>query len=448
MSLIDCNFEIIFMSNISIELIYQKLVESDFRICTDTRKEVANSFFICLSGEVFNGNLFAQKAVELGAKFVLTNNTTVNSDKVILVEDPNLILAQLSRFHSKKISNHTKFISIGGSNGKTTTKELIMSIFQDQFNSTATIGNLNNHIGVPLTLLSFDEKTDYGIVELGTNHPGEMAFLCDLFEPHAGLITNIGKEHLEGFGSIESVAKEECELYLQLINSGGQVAINLDDTWLNSMSKRFSSPFTYSCENASANLFARVLEEMPYLKFELIENGKNVGLYQSKIGGKFNIYNILGALSMSRIFGLDLGKAVESVCQYEPRNNRSQWLKFEKYLVFLDAYNANPSSVQAGLQSFATMNGSKAILLGDMLELGESSSTEHAQIFELAQSLNFDEIYLVGKEYKTACGHFPYCFESVDSLLAWLDTHPIQSKNVFIKGSRGIAMEKSIEHFS
>jgi UDP-N-acetylmuramoyl-tripeptide--D-alanyl-D-alanine ligase len=275
-----------------------------------------------------------------------------------------------------------------------------------------------------------------------------MAFLCDLFEPHAGLITNIGKEHLEGFGSIESVAKEESELYLQLINSGGQVAINLDDTWLNSMSKRFSSPFTYSCENASANLFARVLEEMPYLKFELIENGKNIGLYESKLGGKFNIYNILGALSMSRIFGLDFKKAIESVCQYEPKNNRSQWLQFEKYLVFLDAYNANPSSVQAGLQSFATMNGSKAILLGDMLELGESSSIEHVQIFELAQSLNFDEIYLVGKEYKTACGHFPYCFESVDSLLAWLDTHPIQSKNVFIKGSRGIAMEKSIEHFS
>jgi UDP-N-acetylmuramoyl-tripeptide--D-alanyl-D-alanine ligase len=448
MSLIDCNFEIIFMSNTSIELIYQKLVDTDFRICTDTRKEVANSFFICLSGEVFDGNLFAQKAVELGAKFVLTNNITVNSDKVILVEDPNLILAELSRFHSEKISNHTKFISIGGSNGKTTTKELIMSIFQDQFNSKATIGNLNNHIGVPLTLLSFDEKTDYGIVELGTNHPGEMAFLCDLFEPHAGLITNIGKEHLEGFGSIESVAKEESELYLQLINSGGQVAINLDDTWLNSMSKRFSSPFTYSCENASANLFARVLEEMPYLKFELIENGKNVGLYESKLGGKFNIYNILGALSMSRIFGLDFKKAIESVCQYEPKNNRSQWLQFEKYLVFLDAYNANPSSVQAGLQSFATMNGSKAILLGDMLELGESSSIEHVQIFELAQSLNFDEIYLVGNEYKTACGHFPYCFESVDSLLAWLDTHPIQSKNVFIKGSRGIAMEKSIEHFS
>ena len=436
------------MKTASIEFIYEKLNETGFNICTDTRKTVKDSFFICLSGDIFDGNIFANKALELDAKYILTNNSSVFSDRVLFVENPNETLAQLAKFHARKIKGKTQFISIGGSNGKTTTKELVTAIFQVQFSTKATIGNLNNHIGVPLTLLSFDDTTDYGIVELGTNHPGEMAFLCDLFEPHAGLITNIGKEHLEGFGSIESIAKEESELYMQLLRSNGKVAINLDDPWLQSMSKRFATPFTYSCENASANLLANVIEEMPYLKFELVENGKNLGLFQSKLGGKFNIYNILAALSISQIFKLDLQKSIDSVCSYEPKNNRSQWLQFEKYLVFLDAYNANPSSVQAGLNSFATMQGSKAVLLGDMLELGEYSTLEHSQIFDLAQSLNFDEIYLVGKEYKAACGHFPYCFESVDSLLAWLDTHPVQSKNVFIKGSRGIAMEKSLEHFS
>lgn len=436
------------MKTASIEFIYEKLNETGFNICTDTRKTVNDTFFVCLSGDVFDGNQFANKALELNAKYILTNNSSVLSDRVIFVENPNETLAQLAKFHARKIKGKTQFISIGGSNGKTTTKELLTAIFQEQFSTKATIGNLNNHIGVPLTLLSFDDTTDYGIVELGTNHPGEMAFLCDLFEPDAGLITNIGKEHLEGFGTIESVAKEESQLYLQLLRSNGKVAINIDDPWLNSMSKRFETPFTYSCENATANLFANVIEEMPYLKFELIENGNSLGQFQSKLGGKFNIYNILAALSISRIFELDLKKSIAAVCSYEPKNNRSQWLQFENYLVFLDAYNANPSSVQAGLNSFATMQGSKAVFLGDMLELGESSTLEHAQIFELAKSLNFDEIYLVGKEYKTACGHFPYSFESVDSLLAWLDTHPVQSKNIFIKGSRGIAMEKSLEHFS
>lgn len=447
MSTLDCNFEIIFMSNTSIELIYQKLVESGFRICTDTRKDVANSFFICLSGEVFDGNVFAQKALDLGAQFIVTNNSTAKSDKIILVQDPNLTLAELARHHAELISHKTKLISIGGSNGKTTTKELIMSIFQDQYNAKATSGNLNNHIGVPLTLLSFDENTDFGIVELGTNHPGEMAFLCDLFSPNAGLITNIGKEHLEGFGSIEAVAKEESELYLQLLKSKGHVAINLDDNWLNSMRKRFESATTYSCTDKTAQLYAEVIEEMPYLKFNLFLSGDSLGEFQSKLGGRFNMYNILAALSMAHIFQLDFSKAIESACKYEPKNNRSQWLTFDNQLVFLDAYNANPSSVQAGLQSFATMKGTKAILLGDMLELGESSTAEHLQIFQLAQSLNFEEIYLVGNEYKSSCGHFPYCFESVDSLLAWLDTHPIKASNVFIKGSRGIAMEKAVEHF-
>jgi UDP-N-acetylmuramoyl-tripeptide--D-alanyl-D-alanine ligase len=353
----------------------------------------------------------------------------------------------LAKLHASKLKGKLQLISIGGSNGKTTTKELLTAIFQEQFSTKATKGNLNNHIGVPLTLLSFDDNTDFGIVELGTNHPGEMAFLCDLFQPEAGLITNIGKEHLEGFGSIESVAKEESELYMQLIQSKGKVAINLDDPWLQSMSKRFQNPFTYSLSDTNADLYSEVLEEMPYLKFNLYKHGSLLGQFQSRLGGKFNIYNILAALSIANIFDLDLNRSIESACNYEPQNNRSQWLNFTNHQVFLDAYNANPSSVQAGLQSFATITETKAVMLGDMLELGSSSEQEHKNIFELASSLGFDELFLVGSEFKKACNSYPYCFDSVQSLLAWLDTHPIKSKHVFIKGSRGIAMEKVIEHF-
>lgn len=435
------------MNTASIDFIYEKLHETGFNICTDTRKTVKDSFFICLSGDVFDGNIFAQKALDLEAKYVVTNNSSIFSDRILLVENPNETLAELAKIHSGKLKPKTQFISIGGSNGKTTTKELLTAIFQEQYVTKATKGNLNNHIGVPLTLLSFDENTDFGIVELGTNHPGEMAFLCDLFLPDAGLITNIGKEHLEGFGSIEAVAKEESELYLQLIRSEGKVAINLDDPWLQSMSKRFGNPLTYSLTHPKANLYAEVVEEMPFLKFKLFFNELELGQFQSNLGGKFNIYNILSALSMAVIFGLDLDKSIQSACNYKPQNNRSQWLSFTDYEVFLDAYNANPSSVQAGLQSFATINGTKAVLLGDMLELGSSSELEHLNIFELASSLGFDELFLVGSEFKNACKSYPYCFDSVESLLAWLDTHPINSKHVFVKGSRGIAMEKVIEHF-
>lgn len=435
------------MNTASIDFIYEKLHETGFNICTDTRKTVKDSFFICLSGDIFDGNAFAQKALDLEAKYVLSNNSSVFSDRILLVEDPNATLAELAKLHASKLKGKLQLISIGGSNGKTTTKELLTAIFQEQFSTKATKGNLNNHIGVPLTLLSFDDNTDFGIVELGTNHPGEMAFLCDLFQPEAGLITNIGKEHLEGFGSIESVAKEESELYMQLIQSKGKVAINLDDPWLQSMSKRFQNPFTYSLSNTNADLYAEVLEEMPYLKFNLYNHGSHLGQFQSKLGGKFNIYNILAALSIANIFELDLNRSIESACNYEPQNNRSQWLNFTNHQVFLDAYNANPSSVQAGLQSFATIKGSKSVMLGDMLELGSSSEQEHLNIFELASTLGFDELFLVGSEFKNACNSYPYCFDTVQSLLAWLDTHPIKSEHVFVKGSRGIAMEKVIEHF-
>ncbi len=435
------------MNKVSIELIYQKLEETGFNICTDTRKLVKDTFFICLSGDVFDGNSFAMKALELGAKYIITNNSSVLSDKVLHVENPNATLAELAKLHASKLKGKIQLISIGGSNGKTTTKELLTAIFQEQYSTKATKGNLNNHIGVPMTLLSFDENTDFGIVELGTNHPGEMSYLCDLFQPNAGLITNIGKEHLEGFGSIESVAKEESELYMQLIRSKGKVAINLDDEWLQSMSKRFENPFTYSIIHSKANLYAEILEEMPNLKFKLYLNEKLLGTFRSKLGGKYNVYNILAALSISVIFELDLNKSIQAVCMYEPKNNRSQWLNFTNYNVFLDAYNANPSSMQAGLQSFATLAGSKAALLGDMLELGDSSESEHLDVFEFASNLGFDELFLVGSEFKNACKSYPYCFDSVESLLAWLDTHPVRSRNVYVKGSRGIAMEKVIEHF-
>lgn len=425
--------------------IYNKYKECGYQVSTDSRNISQNSLFICLKGLNFDGNKFALEALQKGAKYVVTEDSTINNAHIILVENSNEVLPELAKHHASTIT--TKLIAIGGSNGKTTTKEICQKVLESHFNTKCTQANFNNHIGVPLTLLSLNTNTEIGIIELGTNHPGEMKFLCDLFQPHSGVITNIGKEHLEGFGDIEAVAKEESEVYLQLSTSNGLAMINIDDKWLNNMSKRLSHKFTYSLLDNSANIYGEILEEMPFLKFKLYLNQTKIGVFDAKIGGAHNLYNILCGISFGISFNISPEIAAKSACEYSPTNNRSEWLQYSNCKVLLDAYNANPSSVEVGLKSFSTLKGKKIILLGDMLELGASSLTEHKSIFNLTQSLNFDEVFFVGNEFCEAVGNYPMKFESVETLLAWLDTHPIQGDYVFIKGSRGIKMEKCLEHF-
>ncbi len=433
------------MTEVSIEEIYDKYALCNFQISTDSRNIAPGSLFICLKGASFDGNRFALEALEKGAAYVVTENTSVQHPNALFVSDSNQALPDLASLHASKIN--TKLISIGGSNGKTTTKEICQRVLESHYNTKCTQANFNNHIGVPLTLLSLKPDTDIGIIELGTNHPGEMNYLCNLFQPYAGVITNIGKEHLEGFGDIEAVAKEESEVYLQLQKSNGLAFVNLDDHWLGNMSKRLSNQSTYSLTDKSANLYAEVICEMPFVKFKLFHNQIEIGTFEAKIGGKHNLYNLLVGISLGVSFNVPIEVATNSACEYVPTNNRSEWIQFPNCKVLLDAYNANPSSVEAGLKSFSTLEGRKAVLLGDMLELGDSALSEHKLIFELCQELSFDQIFVCGKHFHEAVGNFPMKFESVDTLLAWLDTHPIEADYVYIKGSRGIKMEKSLEHF-
>lgn len=429
----------------TIEEIYHVWNEVNRVITSDTRKDINGSLFFCLSGEKFNANSFAQKAIDLGAAYVVTNNSEIQNEKILLVDDPNLTLGQLASHHVAKMK--AKLICVGGSNGKTTTKELINVVLSNQFNVKYTLGNFNNHIGVPLTLLSISEDTDIGIIETGTNHPGEMKYLCDLFNPDSGIITNIGKEHLEGFGDLESVAKEESEVYLKLQQSQALAFVNLDDTWLGNMSKRLSKKITYSILSATADIYLRPIEEMPKLKFEVFIHQESKGIFQAKLGGKFNLYNICAAIAASIKYNVNWESTINSIVNFESNNNRSQWVEFGNKKVFLDAYNANPSSVAVGLESFSTIKGSKAVILGDMLELGQHSQQEHIEIFELAVKLSFEEFFICGPEFSLANNSYPFKFDSAATLLAWLDTHPIESEYIYVKGSRGMKMETVLEHF-
>lgn len=428
--------------------IYECFRNVNQQISSDTRKELSDTLFFCLSGEKFDGNLYASEALKSGARYVVTNNTEVIDDRVLLVENPNNTLAELAKYHVKQLK--CKLIGIGGSNGKTTTKELMHSVLSLQYKVVATKGNFNNHIGVPLTLLSLEDTTEIGIIEMGTNHPGEMAFLCNLFNIDSAVVTNIGKEHLEGFKDIEAVAKEESELFLMAIRDSATVFLNNDDIWLKSMSKRLTQKITYSINDNSAELFVNVIEEMPFLKLSVYHRSQKLGDINMNIGGDFNAYNAASAISAGLYYNVSFEHISKALSEYTSRINRSQWLNTsDGKQILLDAYNANPSSMSAGIKSFAKIkDAKKALLLGDMLELGDHSINEHREMFQLAVSLGFDEIYFVGAHFKAALTEYPFVFENANSLMAWLDTHPIQAQYIYIKGSRGIAMEQCLDYFN
>ncbi len=444
------------MNPMSIDRIYGHFVSCGMEYCTDSRKAGPGDFFVCLRGERFDANLLVQEVLDKDVAFLLTDNEEFQShDRVLWVEDSLEAFQALAAYHASTLS--TRFIAVGGSNGKTSTKELIHLVLAEKFKVYATPGNFNNHVGVPMTLLALREEHEIAVVELGTNHPGEMEELCQLFRPHYGVITNIGKEHLEGFGTEEAVAREESELYLRLQECGGKAFVNADDAWLSNMSKRLESKFSYGIQSETADLHGRVLSAMPHLNFEL---GLPVvgsttrawhGTFQAQLGGSYNLYNVLAAIAIGMELGISLDQAAAACCSYVPSNNRSQWVQTPKTQVYLDAYNANPSSMLAALSDFVRLEGPeinrKAVLLGDMFELGENEVAEHKAILDwLFQQPGLD-VYLCGPRFKAAAGSFPMVFDSAEALLAWLDTHPIEASYAFIKGSRGMKMEKALEHF-
>ncbi|MFM2256000.1 MAG: hypothetical protein RLZZ47_1489, partial [Bacteroidota bacterium] len=396
------------MDNLAvIDAIYSQFVASNFQISIDSRTIEPGSIFFCIRGEKFDGNAFAAEAKKQGASMVVVDHPSLKDHKdFVWVEDTTIALQQLSKIHALKMP--CQKIMVGGSNGKTTTKEVSRVVLELQGEVLATPGNWNNHIGVPLTLLQLTPHHKFAIIEMGTNHPGEMKVLCDLLSPNIGLITNIGKEHLEGFGNIEEVAKEESEVYLSVINHSGIAVVNADDPWLLSMSKRISNQITISTNKMEADFYAQIETEMPELTFQLFHKQRFIGRFTSQLSGRYNAYNLLFGVALGHQMGLSVKEAMDAACTYKPTNNRSEWRMVGGINVFLDAYNANPSSMKFALESFSTLKGEKLYFLGDMLELGDHSVLEHKEILSLCQSLNItDQTYLVGSEFYNACSSHP-----------------------------------------
>ncbi|MBI5219782.1 MAG: UDP-N-acetylmuramoyl-tripeptide--D-alanyl-D-alanine ligase [Bacteroidia bacterium] len=422
-------------------------------ITTDTRNLTVNSIFFALKGANFNGNEFAQTALNKGCAFAVVDEKKFAADKnIILVDNVLATLQDLARIHRTHLS--IPVIGITGTNGKTTTKELLGAVLAKKYNIHYTKGNLNNHIGVPLTILSITNKTEIAIIEMGANHPGEIKFLCEIAQPNFGLITNIGKAHLEGFGSMEGVIKTKSELYDHLKLNNGKIFANSDNIILTRLignrdyiTYGRSAGAQCKAENISSNPFLEVtvsLNEMP-TQTVAITTDKNIRI-KSNLIGEYNCENLLAAVCAGYYFNVDAQKIKEAVEKYAPDNNRSQLLKTKHNTIFMDAYNANPTSMAASIENFLTMDATeKTFILGDMLELGEFSDEEHIGIINLLKKKNCSSVYLIGKSFVKAAENSGFkTFDQIDQFCEWIREHPIKSSSILIKGSRGIRVEKAL----
>lgn len=407
-------------------------------VCTDTRKITRGCIFFALKGENFNGNKFAKEAISLGASVAVIDEAEFQSKNMILVDDVLTSLQELAKHHRNQLS--IPVIGLTGSNGKTTTKELIAAVLQTSYNVFATYGNLNNHIGVPLSLLSILPEHEIAIIEMGANHQKEIEFLANLSQPSHGLITNIGKAHLEGFGGPEGVLKGKRELYDNLESNNSIVFLNAADPILNKI-----RPATEIIEyGGDSTISGKILDDKELLHVAVNIEESQLEIQTNLVGG-YNLANILAATCIGHYFNVPRGKIKKGLEQYEPTNNRSQFLNTGRNAVVLDAYNANPSSIEAALRNFANRNDDhKLVILGDMLELGPESDREHHKIVELVEELELAAI-LVGSEFaRVAQLRFP-TFESAQSALTHLSEQPINGHAILIKGSRGIKLETVLE---
>lgn len=402
-------------------------------ICTDTRTLTEGCVYVALKGDNFDGNKFAKYALEHGAIYAISdsieNNTLPNC---IVTKDSLTTLQQLAQFHRSYLG--IPIIGITGTNGKTTTKELINAVLSEKFKITATKGNLNNHIGVPLTLLSMDKTTDIGIVEMGANHLGEIEQLCEICQPNYGIITNIGRAHLEGFLTYDNIIVTKNALYQYIKKNGGKVFVNADDSLLMQLSLGIERK-TFGTEKAD-------------FIYKAQSNGFTVGIempdkqkISSKLFGDYNATNIASASCIGIEFGLSSATIKLGLEKYSPSNNRSQTIETEKNTLLLDAYNANPSSMEAAICNFAKMDVSnKVLVLGAMFELGNDASDEHKRITELAESFQFKRLFFIGNWFKEGNN----CFESTADFVAFLQKSPIEDAHVLIKGSRSMKLESII----
>ena len=415
----------------SIAELYQ-LYTQNYLVDTDTRSIRQGTLFFALKGANFNGNTFAEKALEAGASYAVIDEAEYKtSDRTILVDDVLQTLQELANYHRNQLD--IPFIGLTGSNGKTTTKELIHAVLETQFKTSATSGNFNNHIGVPLTLLAIQPDTEMAVVEMGANHQKEIAFLSSICEPDFGYITNFGKAHLEGFGGVEGVIKGKSELYDFLRSNGKTVFVNPEDT--------IQVAKTTDIDSISFHEDMSFLTDQPFVQLKVDDV-----LIQSHLVGEYNYNNIAVAVTIGKHFGISLENIKSAIENYVPKNNRSEILKKGSNTIILDAYNANPSSMEVALKSFAKAEGEhKVVILGDMFELGEDSAKEHQAIADLTIALGFNQSYFIGEHFaqiKTSGQQFS-TFEDFAEFMKANTT--LSDASILIKGSRGMKLERTLE---
>lgn len=423
-----------------LEKVYTYFLEST-GICTDTRKIEKGCLFVALRGDNFNGNKFTQQALDKGAFKVIIDDISQhkNTGETILCKNTLELLQKLATYHRQKLN--VPMIALTGSNGKTTTKEIINAVLSKKFKTTATLGNLNNHIGVPLTLLSMTKETEIGIVEMGANHKKEIEALCEIAQPNFGYITNFGKAHIEGFGSIEGVIEGKSELYKYITKEKGTLFFNADDPIQNKLLGNYPSKVGFS--QTKENFYSlKQIDANPYVALQAAQTN-----ITSNLIGAYNFTNISAGVLIGDFFDIPLNDIKQAIEEYLPTNNRSQLITKGSTQIILDAYNANPTSMMAALQHFNTIKtASKMVFLGDMFELGETAQEEHQDIVEYLSNTNIDEVYLIGSYFSKTKLQVKNChqyktFEALKS--AFKNTIP-KDTTVLIKASRGMALERIV----
>lgn len=417
-----------------------KIYLKNRKICTDTRKITPGCIFFALKGPNFNGNRFADEALEKGAACVVVDeeNASKGSPRFV-VQDSLKALQELALHHRRQFK--IPLLGITGSNGKTTTKELVHLVLSRRYRTHCTAGNFNNHIGVPLTLLAMPDTTEIAVIELGDNKPGDIAELCEIAEPTHGLVTNIGKDHIEGYGSFEGNIRTKSELFQYLRQHGGTAFIPVFDPVLKEMAKRFQQPVLFGEEGSFSHL--QLAGAAPFVQYRDADGQ----LYTTGMAGKYNFFNVQAAACVGRFFEVPAQAMHQAICHYQPQNNRSQVVETGRNSVLLDAYNANPSSVELALESFAEMPSEKpkVVVLGDMLELGPLSQEEHSKMVRMAEGAGFEQCIFCGPEFGRFATEQSLFFNTRQEVADHLRRQTLQNCYVLLKGSRGLQLEKLME---
>jgi len=411
------------------------------KVCTDTRKIEENCIFFALKGDNFNGNTFAEKALELGAAYVVIDEVTYQvSDKCILVQNVLKTLQDLATYHRKQLN--LPVIAIVGSNGKTTSKELISAVLQQKYNVLSTPGNFNNHIGLPLTLLMLNQTHEIAVIEMGANHEKENELLCQIALPSHGLVTNNGKDHLEGFGDLDGVIRSNAELFEYLKANHGLAFVNHNDAVLMQKSEGLFKRKTYAATpNNFADFAVEEFQLQPHIKFTY----KGIE-FHSSLSGDYNLDNIMAALAIGFHFGLNPTEVAAGIASYAPKNLRSEIIVTTNNKIFLDAYNANPSSMEVSIRNFSAMPGeNKLYVLGDMFEMGAYEAQEHQALAAYCLAHNLENVWLVGKAFCKVDSNYRK-FETTAEVVSYLKENPLQQHFIFLKGSRGMKLETLVEY--